>query len=159
MKKLLMFSALFLWASPVVNAGQAINASPDHVYQAAMEVALDMGAMPTTSNDALHFFKTDPVKLKPSVDDCDCGSMFGIPYVKDDRTVVKVSYIVRVKGSDQQSEIDVSTSIVGYYDESKNAISAFMADKKRDTKDLLDCKSKGQYEHRFIDRVQNIVSK
>jgi len=149
----LMMTAPFFAA----HAGPAIDASADKVYLAAMEVALDMGATPTMNNDALHYFKTDPVKIKPDASDCDCGSMFGIPYVKDSRTVVEVSYIVRVKAVGQQSEVNVSTSIVGYYDESKNAISAFMADKKRDHDELLDCKSTGAYELRFISNVRSKV--
>jgi len=135
-------------------AAETIGASPDVVYQAAMEVALDLGAMPSTSNDKLRFFKTDTVKLKPTEEQADCGSMFGIAYVKDDRTVVEVSYTVRVKPSGDASDIDVSTSLVGYYDESRNAISNFMSDKKRDNDDLLDCKSTGVFESECVARVQ-----
>jgi len=77
-----------------------------------------------------------------------------LPDAKDDRTVVEVSYTVRVKPSGDASDIDVSTSLVGYYDESRNAISNFMSDKKRDHDDLLDCKSTGVFESEFVARVQ-----
>lgn len=157
MKKVL-FGMFFLGAQWAY-AGELIQNSADDVYQAAMEVALDLDAMPSSSNDKLRFFKTDAVKLKPSENDCDCGSMFGIPYVKDSRTVVEIKYNVRVKAVNEKSEINVSTSIVGYYDESKNAISSFMSDKKRDHDNLLDCKSKGAYEARFIEAVKNKLAK
>ena len=61
MNRLIMVSLLSLSMATPAAAGDLISASPDVVYQAAMEVALDLGAMPSTSNDKLRFFKTDAV--------------------------------------------------------------------------------------------------
>jgi len=155
MKKILLIAALI--GAQSAYAGETINAAADDVYQAAMEVALDLDAMPSNSNDKLRFFKTDAVTLKPAEKDCDCGSFFGIPYVKDSRTMVDIIYNIRVKAVGDKSEIKVSTSIVGYYDENRNAISAVLADKKRDHDNLLDCKSTGAYEARFVEAVKSKI--
>ena len=42
-----------------------------------------MEALAAQSNDKLRYFKTDPLKMKLTMEECDCGSMFGIPYLKD----------------------------------------------------------------------------
>ena len=42
-----------------------------------------MEAFPAQSNDKLRYFKTDPLKMKLTMEACDCGSMFRIPYLKD----------------------------------------------------------------------------
>ena len=64
-------------------AGESIKAPPDDVYQAALEVAIDMEALAAQSNDKLRYFKTDPLKMKLTMEECDCDSMLGIPYLKD----------------------------------------------------------------------------
>jgi len=64
LKKVLLM--LLIAGSQQAHAGEIINASANDVYDAAMEVALDLDAMPSSSNDKLHYFKTDAVTLKPT---------------------------------------------------------------------------------------------
>ncbi|HKJ83414.1 MAG TPA: hypothetical protein VJ961_05255 [Mariprofundaceae bacterium] len=159
MKRLIVVVMGLLASTSVAQAGTVINAAPVKVYQAAEKVALDLGAMPSVTNDTLMYFKTDPVTLKPTAKQCDCGSMFGIPYVKDSRTMANVSYKVIVKAATKgDSEIDVTTSIDGYYDESRNSISNFMSDKRGTRSKTLDCKSTGAFEAAFIRKVKGELS-
>ncbi|MDX8396366.1 MAG: hypothetical protein R8K22_08140 [Mariprofundaceae bacterium] len=167
MKYLFMIITTMLMASCTGGAGSMpptahaseniINAAPDNVYQAAIGVALDMDLIPSKENEKHRYFKTESKRIKLTSDECDCGSMFGISYMADSRTVTEVELSVRVKPNAGGSEITVKTNIIGYFDQSQNAMTNFMSDKHRDRDNLMDCKSLGGIETKFIQNIKDSI--
>jgi hypothetical protein len=136
-------------------AGEHINAPADDVYQKAVEVAMDMSTWPEKINDNLHYFKTEPTRIKLSEKECDCGKRMGIPYLEDKRTMIEVTYQIRVKQVGEGSELDVRTSVIGYYDQHINKTTKVLSQKERDEAMILDCKCSGLIEKKFIDSVRS----
>jgi hypothetical protein len=80
---------------------------------------------------------TKPVKLTPL--DADCGTTMGIDYLKDNRTVTKVSISV-FKNS--KSELEIKANITGEYLTSNTSQSVSMS-----------CVSKGTLEKNMISSI------
>jgi hypothetical protein len=87
-----------------------------------------------------------------TTEEADCGSMFGIPYLKDKRVKVAATYQVRVKKVDAgKSDVSVQITLDGYMD--VNEGSPFFVEKTRDKDKVLTCKSKGVLEKKFIEAL------
>ena len=148
MKLLLMIFTLFLTTSFSAYA-QTIDLPAEDAYAAAIEQILDMDGIPSFRDAELLLIKTDPIPMKLNSAQVDCGSMFGIPYIKDKRTKTAVAYKIRIKkAEDNTSDIDVDITIDGYMDVNENA--PFFVDKTRDKSKTLTCKSKGILEEDFV---------
>lgn len=68
----------------------------------AFQVLVGLGAMPTFRDKELLVIKTDPVQVRLTPDQADCGRMFGIAYLKDKRTKTAATYQVVIKPIDEQ---------------------------------------------------------
>ena len=127
--------------------------SADAAFQKAAAVLVSLDAIPTFRDKELLVLKTDPVQVRLTPEQADCGKMFGIPYLKDKRTKTAVTYQVVVKPVDSaNSDVSVKVIIEGYMDVNENA--PFFVDKTRDKNKVLTCTSKGWLESRLIEQIQ-----
>ena len=136
-------------------AGEHINAPADDVYQKVVEVAMDMGTFPDKINDNLRYFKTEPKRIKLTEKECDCGKRMGAPYLEDKRTMIEVTYQIRVKQVGEGSELDVRTSVIGYYDQHINKNTKVLSQKEKEEALILDCKCSDLIEKKFIESVRS----
>lgn len=121
-------------------------------YDRALTALVDMGAIPTFRDKELLLIKTDPFPQKLTTEEADCGSMFGIPYLKDKRTKVAAIYQVRVKAIDEQrSDVSITVGLDGYMDVNEGA--PFFVDKTRDNSKVLTCTSKGALEAQLLEAI------
>lgn len=140
---LLAFTSLIQYASAEEIPLPAVDA-----YQKAVEILVDMGAVPTFRDKDLLMIKTDPNPTKLTGEECDCGSMFGIPYIKDKRVKTGVTYQVRFKKIDEKScNMDLKITIDGYMDVNEGA--PFFIEKTKNNNKTLMCKSTGFLEKKF----------
>jgi hypothetical protein len=127
--------------------------SVDETYQKAIVSLMDMGAIPTFRDKELLMIKSDPLPMKLTTEEADCGSMFGIPYLKDKRVKTALTYQIRIKKIDEnKSEIEVKITIDGYMDVNEGA--PFFIEKTRNTNKVLTCNSKGLLESKFINSLK-----
>lgn len=131
---------------PAVEVGLAANAA----FVKASRVLVSLGALPTFRDKELLIIKTDPAPLKDVPTEADCGTMFGIPYVKDKRTKVAATYQVSIKPTgDSKSEVSLTLMLDGYMDVNEGA--PFFIEKTRDKTKVLSCKSTGRLEAQFFE--------
>ena len=125
----------------------------DVAFQKAVAVLVSLDAIPTFRDKEILVLKTDPVQVRLTPEQADCGKMFGIPYLKDKRTNTAVTYQVVVKPVDAaHSDVSVKVTIEGYMDVNENA--PFFIDKSRDKNKVLTCTSKGWLESQIVERIQ-----
>ena len=129
-----------------------LGLSPDAAFLKASRVLVGLGALPTFRDKELLVIKTDPVPLKEVPTQADCGTMFGIPYVKDKRTKVAATYQVSIKPvSGGKSDVSLTITLEGYMDVNEGA--PFFVDKTRDKNKVLTCKSTGALEAKFFESL------
>jgi hypothetical protein len=127
--------------------------SAEATFQKATAALISLDAIPTFRDKELLVLKTDPVQVRLTSEQADCGKMFGIPYLKDKRTKTAVTYQVVIKPVDAgNSDVSVKVTIDGYMDVNENA--PFFVDKTRDTNKVLTCSSKGALESQLIKLIQ-----
>lgn len=157
-KYLFCYVVVVLLGSSSVSA-EVFNSSAEQVYETTLNYLLDLGAVPVVRDKELLLIKTEPLPTKLTTEECDCGSMFGIPYMKDKRTKTAVTYQIRIKKIDEaNSDIDIRTTIDGYMDVADSPM-LFMMDKHRDSNKVLTCKSKGILEQKFTEEIKNKLKK
>lgn len=133
--------------------GEEVSLSADEAYQKAVKILVDIGSVPSFRDKELMLIKTDQLPMKMTTEEGDCGSMFGIPYLKDKRVKTALTYQIRIKKiEDSKSDIDVKITVDGYMDVNDGA--PFFIEKNRETNKVLTCKSKGVFEQRFIDALK-----
>lgn len=155
MKKIIRICfVMFIIASTASSAfAETINLPAEQAYEKVLNYLLDLGAIPATRDKELLIIKTDPLPSKLTEKECDCGSMFFIPYMKDKRTKTAATYQIRIKKiDDKTSDIDVKITIDGYLDVTENA--PFFIDKHRETDEKLNCKSTGILEQNLIAAIK-----
>jgi hypothetical protein len=127
-----------------------VNLPAEAAFAKASRVLVDLGALPTFRDKELLVIKTDPLPLKQVSSEADCGTMFGIPYVKDKRTKVAATYQVSIKAlSDGKSDVSLKITLDGYMDVNEGA--PFFMDKTRNKDTVLTCKSTGVLEAKFFE--------
>jgi len=132
---------------------EEIGLPAEQAYQKAVMKLVDMGAIPSFRDKELLLIKTDPLPKKVTTEECDCGRMFGIPYLKDKRVKTALTYQVRIKKIDEnKSDVDVKITVDGYMDVNEGA--PFFIEKTRDNNKVLTCKSKGILESKFIESLK-----
>jgi hypothetical protein len=125
----------------------------DAAFQKASAVLVSLDAIPTFRDKELLVIKTDPVQVRLTSEQADCGKMFGIPYLKDKRTKTAVTYQVVIKPVDAvNSDVSIKVTIDGYMDVNENA--PFFVDKTRDKNKVLTCTSKGWLESQLLEQIQ-----
>jgi hypothetical protein len=153
MKNKLKESALVLAVclSAASTASATTVAMPaETAFQKASLVLVGLDAMPTFRDKELLVIKTDPVPVRLTHDQADCGKMFGIPYLKDKRTKTAATYQIVIKPIDENhSEVSVKITLDGYMDVNEGA--PFFIEKTRDKNKVLTCSSKGWLEAKFIE--------
>lgn len=138
---------------PTLTFAAVVALPSDAAFQKASSVLVGLDAMPTFRDKELLVIKSDPVPVKLTPDQADCGKMFGIPYLKDKRTKTAATYQVVIKPIDAvSSDISVKVTLDGYMD--VNEGSPFFIEKTRDKKKVLTCSSKGWLESNFIGLLQ-----
>lgn len=155
MKKYLLCLIVIVVINISSGFAEIINSPAEKVYESTLNYLLDLGAVPVVHDKELLIIKTEPLPSKLTSEECDCGSMFGIPYMKDKRTKTAVTYQIRVKKNDEAtSDLDVRVNIDGYMDVADSPL-LFMMDKHRDSNKVLNCKSKGILEQKFTEEIKN----
>ena len=125
----------------------------DAAFQKASHVLVGLDALPTFRDKDLLIIKSDPVQVRLTPDQADCGRMFGIPYLKDKRTKTAATYQVVIKAIDAaSSDVTVKVSLDGYMDVNEGA--PFFIEKTRDKNKVLTCSSKGYLESQFMELLQ-----
>ena len=133
--------------------GEEINLPAEQTYQKVLTKLVEMGAVPTFRDKELLLVKTDPLPKRVTTEECDCGTMFGIPYLMDKRVKTALTYQVRIKKIDEtKSDVDVKITVDGYMDVNEGA--PFFIEKTRDTNKILTCKSKGALEVTFLESLK-----
>ena len=126
--------------------------SAEDAYSKTARILVDIGALPTFRDKELLIIKTDPMPVKLSPEQADCGKMFGIAYLRDKRTKTAATYQVSIKPIDaQKSDVTLKVKIDGYMDVTEGA--AFFIDKTRDTTKVLNCSSSGYLESQFFEKL------
>ena len=134
-------------ALPALAAPVALPA--DQAFQKASMVLVGLNALPTFRDKELGVIKSDPVPVRLTPDQADCGKMFGIAYLKDKRTKTAATYQVIVKPIDSaNSDVSVRVTLDGYMDVNEGA--PFFIEKTRDKNKVLTCSSKGWLESQFM---------
>jgi hypothetical protein len=142
--------ALLLAATPVAASAVEVAMAADAAFAKASRVLVNLGALPTFRDKELLVIKTDPAPLKDVPSQADCGTMFGIPYVKDKRTKVAATYQLSIKPvGDARSDVSLTVTLDGYMDVNEGA--PFFVDKTRDKNKVLNCKSTGTLEGKFFE--------
>lgn len=150
--RMLATTILLALSLPPTALAEPVGIPPQEAYEKVLSYILDLGAVPVTRDDRLLYLKTDPLPTRLTTEEADCGSMFGIPYLKDKRTKTAVAYQVRVKKVDEQSsDINVRITVTGHMDTMEGA--PFFVEKTRDTTKALICKSTGLLEQRLLQAV------
>src|SRR5690349_17010402 len=112
---------LFAFWGPNTEATD-VDLPPESAYQKASRALVGLGALPTFRDRELLIIKTDPLPLKDVSSQADCGTMFGIPYVKDKRTKVAAIYQVSIKPkADGKSDVSLTVTLDGYMDVNEGA--------------------------------------
>jgi hypothetical protein len=146
-------TAFLLLSVPGLALAAVVSMPADAAFQKASVVLVGMDAIPTFRDKELLVIKTDPVPVKLTPDQADCGKMFGIPYLKDKRTKTAATYQIVIKPiDDATSDVSVKVTIDGYMDVNEGA--PFFVEKTRDRNKVLTCSSKGWLETRFLEALQ-----
>jgi hypothetical protein len=145
----ILISSVFFLLMPNLAGADVVPMSADTAFLKASQVLVGLGAMPTFRDKELLVIKTDPVQVRLTPDQADCGRMFGIAYLKDKRTKTAATYQIVVKPIDAtSSDVSVKVTLDGYMDVNEGA--PFFVDKTRDTNKVLTCSSKGYLESTFM---------
>lgn len=149
--RLSVFTVLTMLAANLSRANE-VQMSAEDAYSKTARILVDIGALPTFRDKELLIIKTDPMPVKLSPEQADCGKMFGIAYLRDKRTKTAATYQVSIKPIDaQKSDVTLKVKIDGYMDVTEGA--AFFIDKTRDTTKVLNCSSSGYLESQFFEKL------
>lgn len=147
------FLPALLLALPAQSFAEPVAMPAEAAFQQASALLVELDAMPTFRDKELLVIKSDPVPVKLTPDQADCGRMFGIPYLKDKRTKTAATYRVAIRAIDgANSDVSVSVTLDGYMDVNEGA--PFFIEKTRDKNKVLTCSSKGWLESQFIERLK-----
>jgi len=150
--KSMLFGLILLMSFSDMALADEVQMPAEETFQKALVVLMDLGAVPSFKDKDLLMIKTDPLPIKITTDEADCGSMFGIPYLKDKRTKIAATYLVRIKKlDDNKSDVNVKVTLDGYMDVNEGA--PFFIEKTRDKNKVLSCNSKGVLEKKFLDAL------
>ena len=139
---------------PLTLVAKPVAMPANQAFDKASRVLVNLDAMPTFRDQQLLVIKTDPVPVKLSPDQADCGKMFGIPYLKDKRTKTAATYQVSIKEIDaNSSDVSVKVTLTGYMDINEGA--PFFIEKTRDTSKVLTCSSSGWLENQFFEKLNS----
>lgn len=134
---------------------EEVEVAIDDAWDLVIEAFLEMDAYPSTRDAELRVIKTDAIPMQLDSTTADCGSFFGIGYIKDKRTKTTVAYQVRLKkAGDGITEFRVKANIEGYFFENDIG-GAFFLDGERDSSKVLECKSTGELEKQFIQSIRD----
>ncbi|CAK9252019.1 unnamed protein product [Sphagnum jensenii] len=109
-------------------------------WNKALQTLATEGYPILTSNKEAGIISTGKKAERINTDDADCGTFMGLPYIKDDRTVVSVSYSVLIKDVGGKADVTVNTDIAGTY-------------QGGDTTKQLNCFSQGGLEKQFLEKL------
>lgn len=148
-----------IWLGLALVAGIASTAEAavvplpaDQAFQEASRLLVDIGALPTFRDRDLLVIKTDPMPVRLTPEQADCGKMFGIPYLKDKRTKTAATYQVVIRPIDEAtSDVTVKVTLDGYMDVMEGA--PFFIEKTRDKDKVLTCTSKGWLEAQLLEKL------
>lgn len=114
----------------------------DVAWGNALKTLITSGYTVASSATEVGLITTTPKAVRLTIQDVECGTFWGIPYIKDERTVTKVTYTVLVEKAGEGSKIAVSATVDGTY-----APGAGNPDKS------LTCTSKGTIEQNLLNTI------
>lgn len=139
---------------PTHSYANEIDVPFEMAWERAIEFVLDEGGLPEMRDKELGIIRTDSFSKKLDKKTAHCGRMFGIPYISDKRTKTSTKYTVRLKKvSDSVTNVRVKVDVDGYFFTNETAW-AVWTEKTRDADKVLQCKSTGVLEERFIDALR-----
>jgi hypothetical protein len=121
-----------------------LSVSPDVAWQRAMRVLAAQGAMVKIADKAQGIITTDKATVRLNEVQADCGNIWGIPYLKDSRTMTEVAYSVYLLGDGNRTSVTVNTKIEG----------RFKATATQQATTELSCFSLGILERDLITKIQ-----
>ena len=116
----------------------------DVAWQRTMRVLAAQGAMVKTADKAQGVITTDKATVWLNETQADCGNIWGIPYLKDSRTMTEVAYSVYLQGDGYRTSVTVNTKIEG----------RFKATANQQATTELSCFSLGTLERDLIEKIQ-----
>lgn len=147
-----LFAASAL-ALPQTARGGEIPLPAPEAYRKAVLAFRSMGAIPTYADEGGRTIRTDYSLTRLTEKEADCGSRFGIPYIKDRKVKTAVAYEVRFEDIDGKScEMHLKIHIDGYVDIYEGEPSA--EGKGGGGGKKLMCRSTGVLEKRFEEALK-----
>lgn len=145
-----------VWIILALNSGvaqaQSVPLSAPEAFKKATMYLVGEGAVPSFRDAELLMLKTDPLPMRLTTAEADCGSMFGFAYLSDKRVKTAVTYVLSAKPvTESSSEISVRVTVDGYMAVNEGA--PFFIEKTRDATKVLMCKSTGMLERKLIDAL------
>jgi hypothetical protein len=118
-----------------------VNAPVEQVWSNAIRTLASEGYPILTASKEAGVISTGKKLTKLTEADADCGNIWGLPYVKDDRTTTNVSQSVILVSAGSSTAVTVNTQIEGLFNAQAGG------DGKR-----LDCFSQGSLEKSLLQK-------
>lgn len=120
---------------------RVVNLPMEQAWTKAMQALASSGYAVQSAVKEAGSISTAKKTVRLTSDEADCGTYMGIGYIKDDRTVLGVTYSLFLKSAGAgTTDVTVNTNIDGTYQAGNN------------TK-MLDCFSKGALEKAILDKI------
>ncbi|MCK9522444.1 MAG: hypothetical protein M0R76_05275 [Proteobacteria bacterium] len=129
-------------AAPNISAN--FQASSDQIYEAAIRFFAESGYMISSSDKASGVITAVLKEQKFTGEDCDCGMLMGIPYIKDSRT--RVDVLVNLIVAD--GYVNVKTILKGKFPKGQVT---------QETR--FDCVSKGSIEQGIVSAIEAAITR
>ena len=94
-----------------VSVTSSVTATKSELFLASKKVLILEGFQIANMDQELGLISTNEKQMKLTTTDVDCGRTMGIPYIKDKRTITRVSVIIECN----DNSINVKCNITGEY--------------------------------------------
>lgn len=114
-----------------------------HAWDRALNTLIDAGYTITASSKESGLITTGGKYVQADETKVDCGNIWGLPFAKDQRTQIVVSYTVRLtEDLPQRSKVQIATQVQGNFLSHAGA-----------TQQKLECRSLGFFEKDLIEKI------
>ncbi len=125
-----------------VSVTRPVDATKSELFLASKKVLMLDGFQIANADPELGIISTTQKQMKLTVSDVDCGSTMGINYMKDKRTITRVSVLIECN----DNSLNVKCNITGEYGKGWGEQSTLQGID-------LTCVSKGTMENTLIDKI------
>ncbi|MFA5322929.1 MAG: hypothetical protein WC373_09675 [Smithella sp.] len=155
MKKvmIILFAVLFIGCATMNYQGAKIESEPkqtlldatkSEILSATKKIFALEGFQISTIDEEAGIISTASKLIDLTENDCDCGSTFGLPYIRDKRTRTWLSLNAVI----ENGSLILKTNIKGEYLENDLVQGVEM-----------ECVSTGNYERKMIERIKTLLNK